>query len=141
MRVIRRIRDRDCQQEFCTGKRTFAFDPTGKRLDLRFYLDRDRSGVYESYVLVVDGKVMGVLCIRRYRDFLYVSRVGVRKGFWGKGCGAELMGFVISKTMEYGYDRIFLEADEENIRFYEDSASKWFENIMTIIGVARPRWN
>jgi len=115
---------RDCSQDFSTGKRTFDFGPDGKRLDLWFYFERDHSGRYESFVLVENGKVQGVLCIQRRDDALYVSRVGIRKGQWRKGYGKQLMRFAVLKAIEYGYDRICLEADCENIEFYEKMGFK-----------------
>lgn len=121
---MRRIREEDCRQDFATGKKTFDLDPDGKNLGLRFYFERDRSGNYESYIVVEDGTVMGVLCIQRCRDFLYVSRVGVREGFWRRGYGTELMRFAILKAMEHNYNKVSLEADEENIRFYESLGFK-----------------
>jgi len=117
--TIRRIEEQDRRQEFSTGKRTFDFDTNGKRIDLRFYLERDRSGDYESYVLLDDRRVMGVLCIQKRRDSLYLSRVGVRKGYWRRGYGTELMRFAISKAIESGYCKVTLESDEENVDFYE----------------------
>ena len=124
MAIIRRIEEQDCQQEFQTGKRVFDFDPSGNPLDLRFYLERDRSGNYESYVLVDNERVMGVLCIQRQRDFLYLSRVGVRNGFWRRRYGRELVKFAILKAIEYGYNKITLESDEENVSFYENFGFK-----------------
>lgn len=118
MITIRRIEEQDGLQEFSTGKRTFDFDPDGKSLDLRFYLERDRSGDYESYVLVDNRTVMGVLCIQRCGDFLYLSRVGVRKGYWRRGYGTELMRFAVSKAIENRYFKVTLESDEENVDFY-----------------------
>ena len=102
MAIIRRIEEQDCQQEFQTGKKVFDFDPSGNPLDLHFYLERDRSGNYESYVLVDNERVMGVLCIQRQRDFLYLSRVGVRNGFWRRRYGRELVKFAILKAMSMG---------------------------------------
>jgi len=116
---VRRIREQDCSQDFSTGKRTFDFGPDGKRLGLRFYFERNRSGRYESYVLVEKRKVHGVLCIQKCDGGLYVSRVGVREGLWRKGYGTQLMRFAVLKTIEYKCARLFLEADWENVEFYE----------------------
>lgn len=116
---IRRILGADCVQDFRTGKRRFDYDPNGKRLDLWFYLERDRAG-YESYVVDDNGTIVGILCIQKRKDHLYLSRVGVREGFWSRGCGTELVRFAVLKAVEYDYGKLVLESDEENVPFYED---------------------
>ena len=116
---IRRILEADCVQDFRTGKRRFDYDSNGKRLDLWFYLERDRAG-YESYVVDDNGTIVGILCIRKRKDHLNLSRVGVREGFWSRGYGSELVRFAVLKAVEYGYGRVVLESDEENVPFYED---------------------
>ena len=116
---IRRILETDCAQDFKTGKRKFDYDRNGKRLDLWFYLERDRAG-YESYVVDDNGTIVSILCIRKREGHLYLSRVGVREGFWSRGYGSELVRFAVLKAVEYGYGKVVLESDEENVPFYED---------------------
>lgn len=63
---IRRILEADCVRDFKTGKRRFDYDPNGKRLDLWFYLERDRAG-YESYVVDDNGTIVGLFASKRRR--------------------------------------------------------------------------
>ncbi len=115
---IRRIEEQDCEQEFCTDKEKFDFDHRGQRLDLHFYLKRDRSGSYESYVLVLNSEVRGVLCVQYREDVLYVSRIGVKAGFEHRGYGRRLTKFAVMKAVEHGYRKIRLEAQEEVIAYF-----------------------
>lgn len=120
MAIIRRIEEQDCQQEFQTGKRVFDFDPSGIPLDLHIYLERDRSGNYESYVLVENSNVVAILCIQFRKNALYLSRIGVKESSRLKGYGKQLMEFAVQKAMEKGFRKITLEAQSEVIRFFED---------------------
>lgn len=122
--TIRRIKEQDCQQKFLTGKKVFDFGPSGKPLDLYFYLERDRSGNYESWVLVENSSVVGVLCIQFRQDALYLSRIGVKAPLRLKGYGRQLMKFAVQRAIERGLRRITLEAQEEVIRFFEDIGFK-----------------
>lgn len=120
MMNIRRIEEQDCQQDFTTGKETFDFDPTGRRLDVRFYFERDRSGDYESYVRIINHEIVGILCVRYQEDALYLSRVGVKEGLERKGYGKQLMKHAVTTAIEYGYRKTRLEAQEEVIEFFEN---------------------
>ena len=62
----------------------------------------------------------GILCIRKRKDHLYLSRVGVREGFWSRCYGSDLVRFGVLKAVEYGCGKLVLESDEEDVPFYED---------------------
>lgn len=117
--MIRRIRKEDSKQEFRTGKASFDRDPNGKDLGLGFYVRRDRTA-YESYVLVDCEIVVGILCMKKRQDSLYLSRIGVRENHQFRGNGAQLLKFAIEKAIEYGFRRIELEAQGEVISFFKE---------------------
>jgi ribosomal protein S18 acetylase RimI-like enzyme len=93
--TIRRIKKSDSNQLFETGNRRFDSDQNGNRLTLNFYFERDRSGKYESYVLEDNGQIVGVLCLQKQSNSLYVSRLGIHKNHHRKGHGAQLLKFTI----------------------------------------------
>jgi len=124
MTRIRRIREKDCGKEFKTGNHEFDFDQYGKKLDLSFYYERDKSGKYESYVLKERGEILGVLCIQKQEDCLYLSRIGVKKRHTGKGYGFKLMMLVLEKAVEYGKKKITCKAREEVQEFFESMGFK-----------------
>jgi ribosomal protein S18 acetylase RimI-like enzyme len=65
-----------------------------------------------------------VLCIQRHPNSLYISRLGVSKGYWRKGYGTELMKFAVLKAIEFKAHKITLETETENVGFYEDLGFK-----------------
>ena len=85
---IRRIQRSDSEREFETGVREFDYDAQGQRIDLGFLYEKDRSGESEFYILEEGNELVGILGIQRQKDSLYLSHVGVREGYKGKGYGA-----------------------------------------------------
>lgn len=116
---IRRMKEADCKQILETGDPRFDCDPNGNKLALSFYYERDRSGKYESYVLEDDGRIHGILCIKRHANSLYISRLGVQKNRQRKGYGAQLLKFAVLEANHLKLDKISLETETGNIGFYE----------------------
>lgn len=97
---FRRINDSDCNQEFCTGEELFDLDEEGNLIQLSFYLDRDRSGEFLSYVLKENGKTVGVLCIKIIENVMYLSRIGIQQEYRHKGYGYHLHIRMIEDIVE-----------------------------------------
>jgi len=98
---FRRINESDCNQEFCTGEKIFDFDENGDPIQLPFYLDRDCSGNFLSYVLKENDKTVGVLCIKILeKNVIYLSRIGIQKKYRWKGWGYHLHIHMIEDIVE-----------------------------------------
>jgi len=116
---ICRIAEIYCKKEFTTGDRRFDLCPYCKgTLNLRFYFERDNSGKYESYVLVEEENVMGILCIQKRKNSLYLSRIGVLEGFHTRGYGYQMMMYTIEKTMAWNKKKITCEVHEDVINWF-----------------------
>lgn len=98
---IRRIEEKDRKKNFETGNLHFDCDSNGNKLDLGFYLDRDNSKNYETYVLVADDdSIIGLLSIQKREDRLHLSRVGVQKNLLGHSYGSYLIKYAIERAIE-----------------------------------------
>ncbi len=116
-------------------------------IPLSFYLNRDRFEGYETYVLIDDDHVQGIVSyhIRDFtniHDTMYLSRIGVREGQHGKGYGSDLWRFLISKCVEKGViimccealrdvSPFFMSLGWEPILTYDDP--HWGERCVTLI--------
>jgi len=115
---IRRIRRGDSTQRFKTGEHCFDYDLQGQAEDLSFYYARDISGKYESYVLVENAKITGVLCLQNRQNVLYVSRLGILNGHWSAGRGTLLMRFVLEEAIKRDMSKIVLEAHQDVVEYF-----------------------
>ena len=131
-----RINESDCNQEFCTGERLFDFDEKGNPVPWSFYLDRDRSGDFLSYVLKENSVTVGVLCVRIIENAgMYLSRIGIKKGYRGKGYGYHLHLHMLEDIVEKnGIKAIFTKVHE--------AVFDWFVALgyMKMDGYADPHW-
>lgn len=118
--VLRRIEERDRNKNFETGNSHFDYDSQGNKIGLGFYIDRDISQRFESYVLEENNNIIGLLSIQKRADHLYISRIGIQKNMKGKGFGSILLEDAVKLAAEYGYDRILAEADSEGMPFLEN---------------------
>lgn len=98
---FRRITECDCKQKFYTGEKKFDFDKHGNCIPLSFYLDRDCSGEYQSYVLEENGEIVGVLCIKFIgKIWMHLSRIGVQEKLIGDGYGYYLHFLMLKNIVE-----------------------------------------
>ena len=118
--MIRRIQERDCAQAFKTGEERFDFDEQGNPIGLSFYLERDRSSSYLSYVLEEKGEIIGVLCIEIVQRVLYLSRIGVQQKYRFKGHGYFLHEFLMDIVEEKGIKVIYCKVHENVFRWFTE---------------------
>lgn len=102
---------------------SFDLDEKGNPIPLQYYLERDRTEGYETYVLVEGGLIQGIVSfnIRSFtneHDTLYLSRIGVRKGQQGKGYGARLWQFIYEQCIDRGVVIMCCEALREVVPFF-----------------------
>jgi N-acetylglutamate synthase-like GNAT family acetyltransferase len=120
---IRRIRKSDCRKDFETGNAKFDYDEHGKKLDLSFYFERNRRD-YECYVLEDKSEILGILCIQKQEDCLYLSRIGVKKGHSRKGYGTRLLIVALEKTKEFDKRKLTCKAHKDVWEFLESMGFK-----------------
>ncbi len=76
------------------------------------------------WVLVRDGKILGVLVLRDNEDHLLLENVAVSPAFQGEGLGRQLLDYTETEARDRGYGEVRLytnEAMTENIALYK----KW----------------
>lgn len=116
---IRRVMKSDCGKYFETGDSAFDQDENGRNLDLCFYYQRNESGDYECFVLENEGEIVGVLSLQKQPDFLYLSRIGVKKGTKRKSHGAALLMKALKKAEEYDKKIITCKVQKGSWKFFE----------------------
>lgn len=98
--VVRKICEDDCCQEFTTGEPKFDLDEHGNLIPLSFYLYRDRSGQYQSFVYEENGEVIGVLCVEITENTLYLSRIGIKSTYRNQHKGYFLHKYMMDLVQE-----------------------------------------
>ena len=117
--VVRRIRKDDCSQTFRTGEAKFDIGPDGKPLELSFYLERETADEpFLSYVYEVEGEIIGVLCIRIVKPFLYLSRIGIKEKYRTKGNGYQLHKFMMDLVEQEKIKVIYAKAHQGVFRWF-----------------------
>jgi ribosomal protein S18 acetylase RimI-like enzyme len=64
------------------------------------------------------------LCIQKQQDNLYVSRLGVKKGYSRKGYGTELILFALQKAKQYNKKKLTCKVHEDSWQFYQNMGFK-----------------
>ena len=111
--TIRRIQKCDCNQTFKTGYKIFDFDEDGNPISLSYYLKKDQSNNCYSYILEKKGEIIGLLCIEIVHPFLYLSRIGIKQKYRGKGYSYCLDKFMMDIVEDKGIKLVIAEAHKD----------------------------
>lgn len=118
--TIRRICKDDCCQVFRTGEKRFDYGKDGKSVELSYYLEKERTNGYLSYVFEKDGEIIGILLIRIVQNILYLSRIGIKEAHRTKGNGYYLHKFMMDIVQEKGIKAIQAKAHYGVLGWFED---------------------
>ncbi len=117
---IRRICKGDCEANFETGEPKFDICPYCKvKLPFAFYYLRDASKEYETYVLEEKKQIMGVMCIKRNSDEIYLSRIGILTGETNKGYGEQLFTFLLNNAVKLRKIKICCKVHKKKLDWFK----------------------
>lgn len=85
---------------FRTGEKRFDFDINGNPIELSYYLQKERTEGYLSFVYEREGEIIGVLCINIVKNILYLSRIGIKEEYRTKGNGYHLHKYMMDIVEE-----------------------------------------
>ena len=118
--AVRRICASDCCQKFRTGEKKFDYDADGNPIELSYYLEKEATDGYFSYVYEKDGEVIGILCIRIVDNILYLSRIGIKQEYRTKGNGYYLHKHMMDIVQEKKIKAILALAHYGVFKWFED---------------------
>jgi GNAT superfamily N-acetyltransferase len=74
---------------------------------------------HETYVAYIDGQPVGFYAISKENEKANVEHLWVLPGYMGKGIGAELFRYMLSRCKELGVHALEVESDPNAQGFYE----------------------
>ena len=95
---------------------------TNDKFSKQSFVEELTSNTREYYIASVNNKPVGYIGFIKFDDGINLIKVCVLKEYREFGIASKLIEKMIEKTIEYGYDKIFLEVDEKNekaIKLYE----------------------
>lgn len=96
-----------------------------------------KSENYIYFYILVNDEIAGFIGMSHKNDYLFLSKLYIKKGFRHKGTGTKAFDFIKDYAKSCNYDKIILTVNKQNtntIKAYEKWGFKTIEAVVTDIG-------